>query len=195
MARLAEAGLTPTIVGATDGALEAPLAINLLQGGATGERPDSRRWVSRVALATFGVLALLAITTAVVASSAAREQESSARKLVKARRLLRSATSGAVGSRERALIDAKQPDRAVVVLVDKLAAAIPPDTFLKELSVTPDKVRLLGESGNAPALVAKLESAGLVNPRFTSSITREKSGKDSFEITADRAPPKTDDAP
>ena len=81
------------------------------------------------------------------------------------------------------------------MLVDKLANVIPADTFLKELAVTPDTVRLLGESGNAPALVAKLESAKLVNPRFTSSIIREKSGKDSFEITAARAQAKTAETP
>ena len=194
-ARLAEAGLAPTIVGAADGALDTPLAINLLEGGAETKRSDSRRWVSSVMLTTFAVLAFSAITTAMIATSAVREQDESARELVKARLLLRNASSGAVGNRERALIDAKQPERAVVVLVDKLAGAIPADTFLNELSVTPDRVRLLGESGNAPALVAKLESAGLVNPRFTSSITREKSGKDSFEITADRAASKTDEAP
>ena len=76
----------------------------------------------------------------------------------------------------------------MVVLIDRLAGAIPADTFLKELAATSDKLRLVGTSGNAPALIGKLEKIGLANVRFTSAITREKDGRDSFEITADRAP-------
>ena len=76
------------------------------------------------------------------------------------------------------MLEAKQPDRAMMVLVDRLAAAIPPDTFLRELAVTQQKVRLVGASANAPALVGKLEAAGLRNVRFTAAITRGKDGRD-----------------
>lgn len=193
--RLAAAGLGATALGSAEERFDAPLAINMLKGGSTGARDEARRWVSRAALATFAVLLLLVGASAWWAASASTEQTAVARDLRKARRLLRNATAGPLTAAEQALVDAKAPDRAVVVLVNRLAAAIPPDTYLREMTVSPDKVRLLGLSGDAPALVGDLEAAGLLNPRFTSSITREKSGKDSFEITADRTAPKTDDAP
>lgn len=193
LGRLAEAGLVATAVGAAEERLDAPLSVNLMRSDAPSARDDARRWVSRAALAALAVLALAAGASAWVAADATGEQAAVAHKLGRARRLLRSVTTGPLNSREQAMVDAKQPGRAVVVLVDKLAAAIPADTFLKELAVTPDKVRLQGISGNAPALVAQLEAAGLLNPRFTSTITREKSGKDSFEITADRVAPKPDE--
>ena len=116
-------------------------------------------------------------------------------RLVKARRLLKAATMGDVGERERALLEAKSPDRAVVVLVDKLARSIPADTYLKEMSIASDKVRLVGVTANAPALVGEIETTGLTNVRFTSAVTREKDEKDSFEITADRPAPPAAEAP
>lgn len=185
---LGEAGLVPTAIGAEDEAVTVPLAINLFKGGdsKTGAS-DSRAFVSRVALASLGVLFVLYLVTASIASHAGADEDAANAKLTKARRVLRNAALGNLGGRERALIEAKQPDKAVVVLIDKLAAAIPADTYLKELAVTPDKVRLVGTSSNAPALVGELESIGLVNVRFSSAITRERDQKDNFEITADRA--------
>ncbi len=188
---MGEAGLIPTAIGADAEALTCPLAVNLLEGGkaSVGGTADSRRLVSRVALAALAVLAVLYLATASMASHANADQEATTAKLAKARRVLRNARLGNLGGRERALIEAKQPDRAIVVLIDKLAAAIPADTYLKELAVTADKVRLVGTSSNAPALVGELESTGLANVRFSSTITRERDQKDSFEITADRVMP------
>lgn len=191
---LADIGLAPTAVGAREGPLETPLLVNFFRGGAKFARTDSRAMVSRVALASFGALAVLYLASSFWASGAASRQEEAATRLMKARRLLKAASMGNVGSREQALLAAKQTDKAMVVLVDKLATAIPQDTYLKELDVTPDKVRLVGVSSNAPALVGELEATGLMNVRFTSAVTREKDQKDSFEITADRAAPSVAEA-
>ncbi len=185
-------GLAPTVIGAADGPLDRPLPINL-KGGAAGLAPGiSRPMVSRVALAVLGALAALWLMTAYFASSAATEQDQIGARLVKARLLLKGAIGANTGDRDRALLDAREPDRAMVVLIDRLARAIPEDTYLKELEVTTDKARLNGISGNAPALIGKLEAAGLANVRFDSAITREKDARDSFEITADRAPTPID---
>ena len=185
--QLTTLGLVPTAIGADTGALTEALALTLQ---ASSARPSaSRAYVSRVAVATIAALAVLVALTAVIASSANDSRDETAARLVKARRLLRNVSLGGVAGREKTLLDAKQPDRAMVVLVDRLAATIPPDTFLRELAITPDNVRLVGLSGNAPALVGKLEAVGLANVRFASGVTREKDGRDHFEIVAERRSP------
>lgn len=184
---LGDIGVAPTAIGAQEGSPADALRINLFRDAAKSVRADSRLMVSRIALASFAVLTVLFLASSFWASSAAGERDQAGARLMKARRLLKTASMGAVGSREQAMLATKQPDKAMAVLIDKLARAIPQNTYLKELAVTPDKVRLVGISGDAPALVGELEATGLVNVRFTSAVTREKDQKDSFEITADRA--------
>ncbi len=194
--RLDGAGLVPTAIGADAGELQRPLAVNLLGGGAaTPPRAESRRFVSHIALAVGGLLLLAFIGSAVLAGSAAGDRDAAAQRLAKARRLLRAASFGNVGSREQAMLEGKQPARSTVVLIDMLSSSIPVDTYLKELTIQPDKVRLVGSSGNAPALIGKLEAAGLNNVRFTSTIARDHAGRDDFELSADRPQPKAEDAP
>ena len=189
---LGEIGLVPTAIGAEDGPLTSPLRVNLFKGAPKAARVDSRRMVSRVALMTFAILGLSYLASSLWSAGAADALDQAGVRLMKARRLLKTASMGAVGERERVLLEAKQPQRAIVVLIDKLAAVIPQDTYLKELAVTPDKIRIVGLSGNSPALVGELEGVGLLNVRFTSAVTREKDRRDSFEITADRVAPAAD---
>ncbi len=194
--RLGAAGLVPTAIGADAGDPQRPLAVNLLGGGAaTAPRAESRRFVSRAALGVAGVLLLALVVTAVLAAGASGDRDVATQKLAKARRLLRSASFGNVGSREQTMLEAKQPARSTVVLIDTLSTSIPADTYLKELEIHPDKVRLVGSSGNAPALIGKLEAAGLNNVRFTSTIARDRAGRDDFELGADRPQLKAEDTP
>ena len=194
--RLGAAGLVPTAIGADAGALRLPLAVNLLGGGAaTPPRTESRRFVSQAALAVAGVAVLAFVVTAMLAVRAAGDQDAATQKLAKARRLLRSASFGNVGSREQAMLEDKQPARSTVVLINTLSSSIPADTYLKELEIHPDKLRLVGSSGNAPALIGKLEAVGLNNVRFTSTIARDRAGRDDFELGADRPQLKAEDAP
>lgn len=194
--RLGAAGLVPTAIGSDDGEARRPLAVNLLRGGANAApRAESRRFVSRAALTTGGVLLLAFLVTAVLAAGASSDRTAATQKLAKARRLLRAASFGNVGTREQAMLEAKQLNRSTVVLIDRLSTAIPADTYLKDLTIQPDKVRLVGSSGNAPALIGELEAAGLNNVRFTSTIARDRAGRDDFELSADRPQPRAEDAP
>ena len=195
LAALGSLGLAPTAIGVEDGPLATPIRVNLLRGPSKAARIDSRRMVSRIALATFAVLGVIWLATSLMASGADDAAQVASVRLMKARRLLKTASLGDVGERERALLEEKRPERATVVLVDKLAAAIPADTYLKELSIGDDKARLVGVTTNAPALVGELEATGLRNVRFTAAVTREKDGKDSFEISADRVAPNVAETP
>ena len=151
--------------------------------------------MSRTALAVGGLSLVAFIATALLAAGAAGDRDAAARDLAKARRLLRASSTPELGSREQSMLAAKRPDRSTLVLVDALSTAIPMDTYLNELVIQPDKVRLVGSSGNAPALIGKLEAAGLSNVRFTSAIARNREGRDDFELGAERPQGETGPAP
>ncbi len=185
--RMGAAGLVLTAIGAEAEGLRRPLAVNLLGGGAaTPPRARSHRFVSRTALAVGGLSLLAFVATAVLAACTAGDRDAAAQKLAKATRLLRASSMQDLGSREQTMLAAKQPSRSTLLLIDALSTAIPADTYLNELVIQPDKVRLVGSSGNAPALIGKLEAAGLSNVRFTSTIARNHMGRDDFELGAER---------
>ena len=194
--RIGAAGLVPTAIGAEAEGLQRPLTVNLLGGGAaTPPRAGSHRFVSRTALAVCGLSLAAFLVTALLAAGAAGDRDAAAQKLAKARRLLRAASVQTLGSREQSMLAAKQPARSTLLLMNALSTAIPADTYLKELVIQPDKVRLVGSSGNAPALIGKLEAAGLSNVRFTSAIARNREGRDDFELGAERPRAEAEQAP
>jgi general secretion pathway protein L len=186
---MTDAGFPPTRIGAGAEKLDQPARVALNMQGSYAPRGVSRRIVSRVSLGVFASLVVVVAITSYAASEAMRDQQAIEGKLVKARVLLKGTTAANAGGREKTLLDAKVPDRSTVVLIDKLATAIPDGTYLKELAITSDKVRLVGTSSNTPELVGKLEEAGLSNVRFNAAITRDKDLRDSFEITSDRFVP------
>lgn len=187
--RLARLGLRPTTIGAADAPLERAPAINLLSGSAEDDRSHIRRIVSRGAAALLLVSCLAAGASVIWQSEAADRLADVQAKLSRAQHLLRAAARGQRGSAEEAMLFAKQPEQAVVVLLNRLAATLPSDTYLREMTLSPDKLRLVGSSANAPALIGLLDHAGLFNARFTSPITRGKEDRDAFEITVERHPP------
>ncbi|MEJ8574479.1 PilN domain-containing protein [Microbaculum marinum] len=95
----------------------------------------------------------------------------------------------------RALSARKSSSLPMVVLLDELSATIPDNTYLTELNVEGNTVRINGVSREAPALISLLEDAdALVDARFAAPTTRAESGKsDTFQIVAQIGAPA--DAP
>ena len=187
--RIGAAGLIPTAIGAEAEGPQRPLTINLLSGGAAmPPRARSHRLVSRMTLAISGFSLVAFVAASILAAGAAGDRDAAAQKLAKARRVLRGSSVRNLDSREELMLAAKQPARSALLLIDALSTAVPADTYLKELVIQLDKVRLVGSSGNAPALIGELEAAGLSNVRFTSSIARNRGGRDDFELGAERPP-------
>ena len=194
--RIGAVGLVPTAVGAEAEEPQRSLAVNLLGGGAAmPPRAKSHQFVSRTALVVGGLSLVAFIATAVLAAGAAGGRDAAAQNLAKARRLLRASSIHNLGSREQLMLAAKQPARSTLLLIDALSTAIPADTYLNELVIQPDKVRLVGSSGNAPALIGEIEAAGLRNVRFTSAIARNREGRDDFELGAERPQGETGQVP
>jgi general secretion pathway protein L len=107
-------------------------------------------------------------------------------RLATKRNVLRAATGDTEAeSRDLRLMNAKRPDTSATVMVDRLATLIPDDTFLRELEIDGEEVRIAGVSADASALIPKLEDdVSLSGVRFAAPVTRDEAGRDGFDIVA-----------
>lgn len=192
--RLGAVGLTPTVVGPAGEPLEVPLGIDLYRGTRSAARLRLRRSTA-IALSTVAVLLAPACLASFWLARASEERLVAVEEqLAKVRARLPSGTGSKAEqarARDRALIEAKRPENAMVVLIDRLGSALPGNTFLRELEIDRAKVRLVGRSGNAPALIGLLEAKeALAKVQFTAPVTRDSENRDEFEIVATRIAPK-----
>ncbi|WP_375462389.1 PilN domain-containing protein [uncultured Methylobacterium sp.] len=186
--RLADSGLTPTALGSAAEPLDAPLRFDLYRGRAEQTDGRLRARTARalaIVLAALGPACLISFALASSAATDLREAEESLASL----RAKLSARSGPGTSRERALIEAKRPESAALVLIDRLSRALPDNTVLRELDIDPARIRLVGRSADAPALIARLEAeAQLRNLRFAAPVIRDADRRDAFDLVAARGP-------
>ena len=186
LTRLAEAGLTATALGSAADPLNAPLRFDLYKGRMQAADERLRTRIGRGFTILSGLLAAACLLSLILASSATSdEQEVQARLTVLRTKI---ALRGGPGtSRERILIEGKRADTAAIVLIDRLSRALPDDTVLRELDIDPARIRLVGRSLDAPALIARLEAdVGLKNPRFAAPVIRDANRRDAFDLVATR---------
>lgn len=186
LAALQALGLTPARIGGEADRPGAPLRIPFGRGSAV-QRPVWHGRFGRLWLAATTACCLLAVGATIFAIDADAHRAEADRHLVKARRLIREAAEANAPDALPILAD-KRPERATMVLIDRLAAALPDTSYLRELAVTPQDVRLVGSAADAPALIPVIEQAGFFNVRFTGPVSRGDDKRDTFEITADRVP-------
>jgi general secretion pathway protein L len=86
----------------------------------------------------------------------------------------------------RFLVDRKNAHPTVTELLATLTQLLPDDTYLTELDVKGDEVRMAGLTGSATALLALIaKSPSLRDASFGSSITRDtKTNRERFDIAA-----------
>ncbi|KQP94626.1 MULTISPECIES: PilN domain-containing protein [unclassified Methylobacterium] len=186
LARLANAGLTATALGSAAEPLDAPLRFDLYKGRTQPADDRLRGRIGRGLAILLSGLTVACLLSAVVAASAASNAEEVRQRLTALRTKL--TLRGGVGtSRERILIEGKRTENATIVLIDKLSRALPDGTVLRELDIGPARIRLVGRSIDAPALIARLEAeAGLKNPRFAAPVIRDAEKRDAFDLVATR---------
>ena len=186
LTRLAGAGLTATALGSAAEPLEAPLRFDLYKGRTQAADGRLRARIGRGFVILLGGLATACLFSAIVAASATSDAEDVQQRLTALRTKLM-LRGGPGTSRERTLIEGKRADNATIVLIDKLSHALPDDTVLRELDIDPTRIRLVGRSVDAPALIARLEvDAGLKNPRFAAPVIRDADKRDAFDLVAIR---------
>ncbi|MFK5600330.1 PilN domain-containing protein [Methylobacterium sp. HMF5984] len=183
--RLTAKGYVPTALGSAEDLIDAPPRIDLYAGRPGTADRFLRRRVGRIAVSTAAALTAACLASAWVAQEAEAEQAETTTLLAALRSRLQAHRGGGT-SHERALIEAHR-DASALVLIDGLSAAIPDNTVLQEINLNSGKIRLAGRSSDAPALIKQLEGqAGLTGVKFAAPVVRDASGRDLFEITAER---------
>ncbi|MDQ3558263.1 MAG: PilN domain-containing protein, partial [Pseudomonadota bacterium] len=190
--RLAGLGVKPALVGTSEDPLDRPSPVNLLQASKLGRKQALRRHVA-IALAAIAVAgASVSGFTGWRLYSFSAEAATVQAELDEARRAVEEARSRTVNSEAYAkLLARKQGVVAMVVLVDELSKIIPAGTFLSELQIEDQGLRITGFSDDAPALIATLESAAVLKDvNFAAPTTRDEgTSQDRFEIVATIEPP------
>ncbi|MBS7457775.1 PilN domain-containing protein [Coralloluteibacterium stylophorae] len=172
----------------------ATLGLNLLPPERRIARRDGARML-RLALATVAVAACgfalwqtldnrLAVADELRAEVAERRREAQAVQALRMR--LDDASGGASFLAERR---ATRP--GMVALLDELTRRIPDGTSLERLTVSADRVSMIGLSDQASALVAALQDSPLlVAPALSGSVQADaRSGRERFTLTAGLATP------
>ncbi|ACA16491.1 Fimbrial assembly family protein [Methylobacterium sp. 4-46] len=189
LARVAAAGLRPTALGSAEEPLAAPLAIDLYAGRAEAGDPVLRRRLGRGLAGALALLALACAGTAWLAASAEAELQATEERLAALQARVQARTRPRA-SRAQALLAANRPEAGMGSLLDRLSAALPDHTVLRELDAGRGTLHLLGRSADAPALVGLLETqAGLSGLRFAAPVVRDGEGRDLFDLAATRAAP------
>lgn len=135
-----------------------------------------RRALAIVAVAA-GVAAVGAISAAVIVGGRidARQGEL-ARQIASVRAAAGAsgdATLGSVAAAQRALAQRKQSSPSSVIVLETLSQILPDHTYVTELRIEGDKLRLIGITRDAPSLIGLIEqSATLARATFFAPTTR-----------------------
>ena len=198
-ARLSASDMRPWIEGLSgvdvaDGSGQ-PLGVNLLPAQQRARSADPSRAMDITIAAVAVALAVCAGQTMVDN----RHQAVDALELSVARQAQQARAVAAQGAQLQALVDGAQLVRAkreqrpaMLPLWEALSARLPDDTWLEKLSVTADKVEMIGQ-GAAPAdlVPALADVPGLHNPALSSVMQAAAgSARSRFTLTADLAPSK-----
>lgn len=188
IARLAAFGLVPARVGSAGQPVEERLRIDLLRGENDTLRKTRR---SRIAAVTLAVLVLtfagFLVSTVALSMSASDVTDAQAA-LDATRRKMVGASGSGLREREAAMLEGKTPERASFMLIDRLATILPETTYLDELDILPQSLRLAGTSTEASSLVSILEAEpALSKASFAAPVTRQEDGRDRFDISVIRA--------
>jgi general secretion pathway protein L len=126
---------------------------------------------------------------AIVLHDTHRRAEALRQELGEARRLADRAASlrqmiAQHGEWQGALLATKQATPAVSDILLELTRALPDDTWLAELGVVGNELRLVGYSASATSLIGLIgQSKLLAEPRFRSAVTQDAaSSRERFEL-------------
>ena len=190
MGYLAAARIKAVVVGTSEDPIERPSTVNLLHSD-RAERLTALR--GKVKLGLLAYIAVAAVLSALAgwqlytlrAEAAALSAQTDA---VRTRIETARAGNELAAGRDR-LLAKKRSATALVVLVDKLSAVIPKNTYLTELTVENGEARIVGLTSDAPALIGISEASDILsNVRFVAPTMREESAaRDRFGISPRRS--------
>jgi general secretion pathway protein L len=192
MDRLRQAGIKPALVGTTDDPLDQPSPINLLQSSRSARRDALRRKVGMALLAIVVIGAGLSGWSGWRLYRLNAEATALNAGINEARGVIEAARARSEESETTARLMARKREATpIVVLLDQLSAMIPSNTYLTELALQGEELRIAGLSSDAPGLIGILEQADtLADVHFAApTISGENGAQDRFEIVARMLPP------
>lgn len=183
--RMEAFGLAPSAIGATTAPIGQRLPVDLFRGGRENGSKRRRRWIGFMTIASLVVSAFACATSLFYVMESSQKIADVERRLVKARSRLVNATSSSSGRQgDFALIAAKVPDHARFTLISRLAATIPDNTYLDELDLKGDTVRIAGTSVDAFGLLKLIEAdPAFSETKFAAPVTRREDGRDGFDLS------------
>lgn len=187
--RLVAFGLAPSTLGAADEPIDQRLRIDLYGGKNDVARRGRRRAIGFLAIVFLALSALAYGATFYALSRSNQRIFELDATLAKARnRLVQASGSTAERDRDFSFIAMKTLEEARFHLIDRIAAILPDNTSLDELTIDPGAIRIAGSSTEASNLIKLLEEdAAFSQAKFAAPVTRQEDGKDRFEITASYA--------
>ena len=155
-----------------------PLAIKVFDESARGAL-DARR-VRRALVAVLGVAGLVAVaavgTATVMAGTLNHRQDELARRIVERRAAMlggRDGTLDAATAAQRTLERRKHESPLTVIVLESLSRILPDHTYVTELRIEGDTLRLAGMTRDAPSLIGLLEqSSQFTRATFFAPTTR-----------------------
>jgi general secretion pathway protein L len=161
---------------------------------------EKRARLRRAVLTALAVLCLVELGGAAAISYAWQRADTSlaavAAEIAEQRRKLPTNPQTPIAGRDvDAILARKQSSPVAVLVLDALSSALPDDTWLTELRLAENRVRIVGISRNVAALVPVLEATpGFAEPSFFAPTTRLPDGQgDRFHLEARLMPPIRDD--
>lgn len=185
--RLRSAGLKPAAVGTTEDPLDRPSPINLLGLTRAARRQALRRKVAGALIAVAFAGAAASAYTGWLLYRTNGEAAAVQRDMQQARDAIEAAMSTSEAAEGfRRVLAVKEGAVPMIRLLDRLSAIIPTSTYLTEMTVEGDEVRVVGFSSDAPSLIRTLEDTDiLADVRFGAPTTRDQGAtQDRFEILA-----------
>jgi Tfp pilus assembly protein PilN len=190
LANLARGRMRPAVVGTSEDPLDQPSAVDLLQAGRMQRRAALRRTVAASLLALLGIGVAASAFAGWQLHQVNRELASVDAELAAVRAEIEAARASSESAEGYQRLIAQRRDAIpMVLLLDQISQIVPTSTYLTELTVDGQEVRIAGHTSEAPALIEILEASDiLADVRFGAPTIRGEGGElDQFQIVASLA--------
>ena len=145
-----------------------------------------------ITLAACAIATIATVTAAVIIDASLElRQDELAQKLARLRAAIGTRDGGASSTDRQALERRKYDSSSAVMVLDVLSGLLPDHTYVTELRIEANKLRLIGVTRDAPSLIELIEQSGrFTRANFFAPTTRSPSdASERFHIEAIIQPP------